>query len=107
MLAKVRRLGFRKREACASFDSFVPGLPGTRRRPSCQPPQPPPIPLPPLRQAPATGTPAILADLKPGTCHWPLDDPGPGRMHLTRFCAGPAPGGVYCEAHRALAWSAR
>jgi GcrA cell cycle regulator len=70
----------------------------TRRSPTW-----PPRPLPPLREAPAHGSPAILACLAAGACHWPLDDPGAGRMHATLFCAAPAGDGTYCPAHEALA----
>lgn len=44
-----------------------------------------------------------LADLAPGECRWPLDDPGPGRMDLTRFCASQRGEGPYCPAHEATA----
>ncbi len=43
---------------------------------------------------------ARLADLRHGQCRFPLDDPGPGQMHRTRFCAGPAAEGeTYCPHH--------
>ena len=68
---------------------------------------PPPLParpLPPLREVPLQGRPSSLAQLPPGGCHWPLDDPGFGRMDRTLFCAAPAGDHRYCSAHRALAF---
>jgi hypothetical protein len=105
VIGKIRRLGFLKREARAAR-----GLPLNRgkreRRARVErrlPPQRPPQPLPPLREVGAAGLPTRLGDLGAHACRWPIDDPGPGRMHLALFCAGPAPDGVYCEAHRTLA----
>jgi GcrA cell cycle regulator len=104
VIGKVRRLGFRKRDvvgkpprrtAIASVCS-----PGVESR---LPPQRPLVPLPPLREVEPTGSPCRLAFLPQNACRWPIDDPGPGRMHLALFCAGPAPHGSYCDAHRALA----
>jgi len=70
-----------------------------RREPSW-----PPQPLPPLRDAPLQGPPAVLAGLDAGECRWPIDDPGCGHMDRTLFCAAPtAPGPTYCPAHAALA----
>ena len=115
VLAKVRRLGFRKRRGHTSASTgplpisrlaLVAGAspPRVERR---LPPQRPPIPLPPLCAIPPTGSPVTLADLADTACRWPIDDPGPGRMHHALFCAGPAEGDVYCPAHRALATSGR
>jgi hypothetical protein len=106
---KLRRLGFLKRDARRA--SHVVRRPAGGRgagSATCRverrlPPARPPQPLPPLREVGATGTPLPLACLPRQTCRWPIDDPGPGRMHETLFCAGPAPHGVYCAAHRALA----
>jgi hypothetical protein len=98
---KIRRLGFLKREIRRESPAAA-----RARRPRIQrrlPPQRPPVPLPPLREIPATGAPRRLACLPEHACHWPIDDPGAGRMHAALFCAGPAPDGVYCVAHRVLA----
>jgi GcrA cell cycle regulator len=108
VVAKVRRLGFLKRDVRAGGDE----TPSQRRRAASPardrikgrlPPQPPPQPLPPLREVGPLGAPRPLACLPDRACRWPIDDPGPGRMHETLFCAGPAPVGVYCAAHQALA----
>lgn len=107
VIGKVRRLGYAKRERPTTDPAqAAPPRPcrrslGVERR---LPPQRPPIPLPPLREAPATGVPTRLAALDACACRWPLDDPGPGRMHLALFCAGPpSAGSSYCAAHRELA----
>ena len=104
VIAKIRRLGFLKRNVRATAGD------GPRRPRRCAsgparrlPPQRPPQPLPPLRKVGPTGAPRPLACLPTHACRWPIDDPGAGRMHETLFCAGPAPHGVYCAAHRALA----
>jgi GcrA cell cycle regulator len=107
VIGKIRRLGYAKRErrpddaAQAAPQRPCRGGPRVDRR---MPPQRPPIPLPPLREVGASGVPTRLAGLSACACRWPLDDPGPGRMHLVLFCAGPAAAGSpYCAAHRALA----
>jgi GcrA cell cycle regulator len=101
VIGKIRRLGFTKRDARLEKPSAAPPCrPRLDRR---LPPQRPPLPMPPLREVAATGAPCHLAELKERACHWPIDDPGVGRMHTTLFCAGPAPDDVYCAAHRALA----
>lgn len=72
-----------------------------------QKPEPEPKKVVPLRRAESpqfAGPSKLLADLCSGECHWPLNDPGPGRMDETRFCAAPgapAPGeGLpFCEHH--------
>lgn len=110
VIGKIRRLGFLKRETRAA-----PSRPRPRAAPPPRasrverrlPPQLPPKPLPPLREAPATGAPVPLAALACGQCRWPIDDPGPGRMHAALFCAGPAVDGGYCDAHRAIAFTPR
>jgi GcrA cell cycle regulator len=106
VIAKVRRLGFLKRDVCAGQPApLAPPRPASyasRLRPRL-PPQRPPLPMPPLREVPPAGTPCRLACLPRAACRWPIDDPGPGRMHATLFCAAPTPDGVYCTAHRALA----
>ena len=108
VIAKIRRLGFLKRNVRAT----VGDEPRPPRRCAAAPrqrvdrrlpPQRPPQPLPPLREVAPTGAPRPLACLPNHACRWPIDDPGPGRMHETLFCAGPAPNGVYCAAHHALA----
>jgi GcrA cell cycle regulator len=102
VISKVRRLGFRKRAAQPATERATVAV----RRPCIDrrlPPKRPPQPMPALRDVAPTGEPRRLACLPLGACHWPVDDPGPGRMHLALFCAGPAPDGVYCVAHRALA----
>jgi len=107
--AKIRRLGFLKRDArAASGDAPRPAKASAagcaRRRVERRlPPQRPSRPLPPLREVGPTGTPRPLSRLPDHACRWPIDDPGAGRMHETLFCAGPAPNGVYCAAHHALA----
>jgi GcrA cell cycle regulator len=108
VIAKIRRLGRLKCAEAQVLDAAPasrPTRPPRRReRPTCRlPPLRPPLPLPPLREAAATGAPRPLAALSPGLCRWPIDDPGPGRMHLALFCAGPAADGRYCAAHRAIA----
>jgi GcrA cell cycle regulator len=104
VIGKIRRLGFLKREAMATPGPPVATVSDCRRRVERRlPPQRPPLPLPPLREIPPSGHPCRLACLPERACHWPIDDPGPGRMHGTLFCAGPAPDGPYCVAHRALA----
>lgn len=102
VISKIRRLGFLKRNGAPAAERVTAAV----RRPRIDrrlPPKLPPQPMPPLREVPPTGEPCRLACLPTGACHWPIDDPGPGRMHTTLFCAGPAPDGVYCAAHRALA----
>lgn len=102
VIGKVRRLGHSKRDAVrvAVAAATKPVRPRIERR---LPPQRPPRPMPPLREAPATGIPRRLPCLAEDMCRWPIDDPGAGRMHATLFCAGPAEHGSYCAAHRALA----
>jgi hypothetical protein len=107
VIGKVRRLGHLKRHARGAVAMAIKAARiATCRRPQAPerrlPPQRPPIPLPPLREVGAVGTPARLADLPLGACRWPIDDPGPGEMHRALFCAGPAADGIYCAAHRAL-----
>lgn len=108
VIGKMRRLGCLKRQV-RRVRSGAPAASLTPRRcPSSHaearlPPQRPPQPLPPLREIGPTGTPATLARLPLGACRWPIDDPGPGRMHLALFCGGPAGRQTYCAAHRALA----
>jgi GcrA cell cycle regulator len=106
VIAKIRRLGFLKRDACdrkpAPLAAPRVGARANWLRPRL-PPQRPPLPMPPLREVPPTGSPCRLAFLPSTACRWPIDDPGPGRMHTTLFCAAPAPDGIYCIAHRALA----
>jgi hypothetical protein len=108
VIGKMRRLGFLKRNsrapsATATPPRRKPPAGATARTTARLPPQRPPQPLPPLREIGATGSPRRLACLPAGACRWPIDDPGPGRMHLALFCGGPAAGHVYCAAHRALA----
>ena len=102
VIGKVRRLGFRKRDAAPAAERVLVAVcpPRVERR---LPPKRPPIPMPPLREVPPGGEPCRLACLPAAACRWPIDDPGPGRMYTALFCAGPAPDGVYCAAHRALA----
>jgi GcrA cell cycle regulator len=104
VIGKIRRLGYRKSDVA----SPPPRAAAARKVCSSAferrlPPQPPPLPLPPLREIEPTGRPCRLACLPRNACRWPIDDPGPGRMHMVLFCAGPAPLGPYCDAHRALA----
>ncbi|HEY1427679.1 MAG TPA: GcrA family cell cycle regulator [Caulobacteraceae bacterium] len=107
VVSKMRRLGLLKRDFRATTRAAPAPNRARRLRGAALgaslPPQAPPQPLPPLREIGATGSPAPLAALPRGACHWPLDDPGPGRMHLALFCGGPARGHVYCADHRALA----
>lgn len=67
---------------------------------------PPPAALQPTPSRPAsllmvvTGTPVVLADLEPGQCKFALNDPPPGEMDRTLFCAAPQEGeGPYCKDH--------
>jgi len=101
VIGKVRRLGFLKRNGAPMVERVLSPVcpPRVDRR---LPPKRPPLPMPPLREVPPTGDPCRLACMPVAACHWPIDDPGPGRMHLALFCAGPAPDGVYCDEHRAL-----
>jgi hypothetical protein len=110
VIGKLRRLGHLKRDVRVAADSL--GATKVGRRPRLRaslraeprlPPQRPPQPLPPLREAGPTGLPVPLACLPAGACRWPIDDPGPGRMHLALFCGGPAARHAYCDVHRALA----
>jgi GcrA cell cycle regulator len=109
VIGKIRRLGFLKRERRAA--EATPAAPRLlrfhcERTPRIErrlPPQRPPQPLPPLREVPAAGVPVPLSRLADHQCRWPIDDPGPARMHLALFCAGPAVHGSYCAAHAALA----
>jgi hypothetical protein len=108
VVGKMRRLGCLKREARAVLaeppaESRKPRRCSPRRVEVRLPPQRPPQPLPPLREVGPTGTPATLACLPLGACRWPIDDPGPGRMHLALFCGGPSGGHTYCAAHCVLA----
>jgi hypothetical protein len=108
VIGKMRRLGCLKREARAVLadppaEGRKPRRCSPRRAEVRLPPQRPPQPLPPLREIGPTGAPATLACLPHDACRWPIDDPGPGRMHLALFCGGPAGGHGYCAAHRVLA----
>lgn len=101
VIGKIRRLGFLKRDVRREPPTGTARqVSGVGRR---LPPQRPPLPMPPMREAAATGAPCRLACLPKHACHWPIDDPGAGRMHDTLFCAGPASDGAYCAVHRALA----
>ena len=113
VISKVRRLGYGKRVGRDGSPCDAGGLGsplgakirGRGRAPQPRlPPERPAQSLPPLREVTApNAAPARLADLEPWQCRWPLDDPGPARMHLARFCGAPARRDVYCEAHRAIA----
>jgi hypothetical protein len=106
VIAKIRRLGFLKRDVCGAKPAPLatrPNASSANRIDRRLPPQRPALPMPPLREIAPTGAPCRLACLAPTACRWPIDDPGPGRMHATLFCAGLAPDGIYCDAHRALA----
>jgi len=105
VIGKVRRLGFRKRDEAARVAPLATAKPCGRNWKRRLPPQGPPLPLPPLREIAPTGIPCRLACLPANGCRWPIDDPGPGQMHATLFCAGPAANGPYCTAHRALAYA--
>jgi len=102
---KMRRIGCLKRQTAPIRDGGprVVAKPSRPRVEQRLPPIRPPQPLPPLREIGATGIPATLADLPRDACRWPIDDPGPGRMHQTLFCAGPSIDGRYCAAHHQLA----
>jgi len=103
VLSKLRRLGCRKGDV--HHRPMRSPAPTAVRDPIARPPSAawPPIPLPPLRQIGPSGTPSTLARLPDGCCRWPIDDPGPGRMHEALFCGGAPVAGAYCAAHRALA----
>lgn len=108
VIGKMRRLGCLKREARTvraepPLASRTPRRCSPSRTEARLPPQRPPQPLPPLLEVGPTGTPTTLTRLPAGACRWPIDDPGPGRMHLALFCGGAAGGQVYCAAHRAIA----
>lgn len=47
------------------------------------------VPIRPMAVNPFTGPSKLLEDLQNGECHWPINDPGAGRMDETRFCAAP------------------
>jgi GcrA cell cycle regulator len=104
VIGKIRRLGFLKRDtAAAAAPSAAAKFVCRPRIETRLPPRRPPAPMPPLREVPPTGVPRHLAGLSANSCRWPIDDPGPGRMHTVLFCAGPATHGAYCAAHFALA----
>lgn len=112
VIGKIHRLGFAKRQPPAgsevdrahrSGQDRRIGFPSRGRSARYMGPSWPPQPLPPLREAPLQGQPAVLADLVEDACRWPIDDPGPSRMHGALFCAAPAVAGRYCAAHRAIA----
>jgi hypothetical protein len=64
-----------------------------------------PIPYKPqLIAVPDNARPVALADLGQRQCRWPLDDPGPGEMARTLFCAAPAEG-IYCACHSRVAFN--
>ena len=105
VIGKIRRLGFRKRDEAARAAPMAATKPSSSRWKVRLPPQRPPLPMPPLREVPPTGVPCRLACLPADGCRWPIDDPGPGQMHATLFCAGLALNGPYCAAHRALAYA--
>jgi GcrA cell cycle regulator len=106
VIGKIRRLGFRKRDAAVARAAPIAAAKQRSSRWKHRlPPQRPPLPMPPLREVSPTGVPCRLACLPPDGCRWPIDDPGPGQMHVTLFCAGPAQNGPYCAAHRALAYA--
>jgi GcrA cell cycle regulator len=105
VIGKIKRLGFSKRrpsepraQAAPRRCDWATTVRWQKLRTRSWPPQP----LPPLREAPPQGPPAILAELGEACCRWPIDDPGPARMHMVLFCAAPT-AGVYCAAHLALA----
>ena len=102
---KMRRIGCLKRQGGPIRDgaSRVVAKPSRPRVEQRLPPIRPPQPLPPLREVGSTGVPTTLADLSRHACRWPIDDPGPGRMHQTLFCAGRSIDGRYCAAHHQLA----
>jgi len=104
VIGKINRMGLCKRvqptgERAAARPASAPRIPSVRY----MGPSWPPLPLPPLKEAPLQATPAVLADLVDGACRWPIDDPGPTRMHTALFCAAPAQRGGYCPAHQAIA----
>lgn len=105
VIGKIRRLGFRKRDGAGRPAPIAAAKPSSSRWKHRLPPQRPPLPMPPLREVPPTGDPCRLAFLTASGCRWPIDDPGPGHMHATLFCAGPAANGPYCPAHRTLAYA--
>lgn len=55
-----------------------------------------------LAEADCTAGPRALAKLRFGQCKWPLDDPGPGLMDRTLFCAAPSGEHTYCAQHTAM-----
>ncbi len=101
VIGKIRRLGFLKRAIRAAARAPARACACRPRIERRLPPARPPLPLPPLREAPASGVPCRLECLPADACRWPIDDPGPGRMHAALFCAGPTTGGAYCAAHQA------
>jgi GcrA cell cycle regulator len=109
VIGKIHRLGFAKRQPRAGGDADRASRAardrrvGSGRSGKFMGPSWPPQPLPPLREAPLQGRPAVLADLVEGACRWPIDDPGPSRMYGALFCAAPTAGDRYCAAHRAIA----
>jgi GcrA cell cycle regulator len=54
-------------------------------------------------------TPRILAELERGMCRFPLDDPGPGQMEHTLFCADGVAGedARYCAHHAGVCFQPR
>ncbi len=109
VIGKIKRLGFSKRQPAEAHAEGAPRrydwattIRWRRMKMRSWPPQP----LPPLREAPLQGPPATLVELGKASCRWPINDPGPARMHTMLFCAGPTGGSAYCPAHRALAVAA-
>jgi hypothetical protein len=102
--------GARRRIASRALPSIEP-KPRAAPTPGVEP-TPGPAPAPTLRSdgyrprvvaVPEEARPCELIDLGLGQCRWPLDDPGPGQMHKTLFCAAPA-AGCYCASHNAAAF---
>ena len=46
--------------------------------------------------------PRVLAKLRAGQCKWPIDDPGPGFIDRTLFCAEDCGESTYCARHEAM-----
>lgn len=96
--AKARMIGHEINHSLRKPKSADPGLlktaSGTAPKPDNFKPRPVAVP--------ADAQPVQLIDLRASQCRWPLDDPGPGNMDRTLFCAAPAEG-TYCCAHAAVA----
>lgn len=104
---KRRKIGRDINQRASNPRVAAPCLPGAAPKAKADAPAPKPDSWKPrLVAVPVEARPTQLRDLHPGQCRWPLDDPGPGNMDRTLFCAAPAEGS-YCGCHARVAFNAR